>query len=246
VSLAKAVRASLLHFGSAVQRQVLVKALSEFATLWLDEFEQKYLSADAVQILCALATAARHVPPKTPKRLVYRKWKNEVETLLEHVGITDHRERKWHAAPEEILEVTQRLAKLGSKDSVRLVEAVQEVLRFEKRRRPLPAKAPKPEDAKDELPSDSRGLEHNRPEEPVCFDSVLVPQDAELQSLAVPTLKEACYPATRPYGMACSLATLVQGATTEAPEDIVPLPKVEVREQALRVPVEYMTFLRGK
>ena len=140
MSLAKAVRASLLHFGSAVQRQVLVKArsqkkkpksgrvllcaseaLSEFATLWLDEFEQKYLPADAVQILCSLATTARHVPPKTPKRLVYRKWKNEVETLLEHVGITDHRERKWHVAPEEILEVTQRLAKLGSKEAVRLV-----------------------------------------------------------------------------------------------------------------------------
>lgn len=129
VSFAKGIRASVLRFGSGVQRQVMVKAFSEFSILWLDEFGQSYLPADAVQILCALSTTAKRVPPKTPKDRVFDKWKQEVEALLNYTNDPDH---VWHIGPDYILEVTQRLGKLGEEEGVRLVEGIQGVLHARK------------------------------------------------------------------------------------------------------------------
>ena len=98
--------------------QQLLQAFSEFSTLWLEEFSQPYLPAAAVQILCALATTAMRVPPKTPKDGVFRKWRQEVETLLEYC--TDP-QQTFHVSPDDILEVAQRLGKLGETEAVRLV-----------------------------------------------------------------------------------------------------------------------------
>ena len=70
-----------------------------------------------MQILCALSTTARRVPAKTPKEGVYYKWKQEVITLLEYATDLDH---IWHVNPDDILEVTQRLGKLGETEAVRL------------------------------------------------------------------------------------------------------------------------------
>ena len=57
------------------------------------------------------------MPPKTPKDRVFDKWKQEVEALLNYTNDPDH---VWHIGPDYILEVTQRLGKLGEEEGVRL------------------------------------------------------------------------------------------------------------------------------
>ena len=93
------------------------QALSEFSSMWLDEFDQTYLPADAVQIVCALSTTATRVPPKTPKDRIYKKWKQEVESMLEYTSDLEH---LFYVGPDDILEVTQRLGKIGATEGVRL------------------------------------------------------------------------------------------------------------------------------
>eukprot|EP00435_Cladocopium_sp_Y103_P034368 s881_g8.t2 len=136
VSVLKGLRAAVLRFGSGVQRQVMVKALSEFTTIWLDEFGQPNIPVDVLQVLGALTTTSKLVPHKTPLVETGIKWKQQVESLLRtHRGLqaepVDH---SWYISLDDMLSATQRLQKLGAKDAVIVVEEVGALLQSEKKR----------------------------------------------------------------------------------------------------------------
>ena len=97
------------------------EAFEEFASLWLDQFDQETLPADTVQILCVLTTSSRHVPSKTAKRHLAAKWKKQINaTLHSRSHLHDELSHLHHFEPDEILEVTQRLGKLSAKEAVSL------------------------------------------------------------------------------------------------------------------------------
>lgn len=107
----------------------LREAFEEFTTLWLDDFNQKSLPADSVQVVCALTTAGRYVPSQVPKQHLARKWKAKVVDILHQV----ERSKKstifgeglqasvWRFLPDDILDMTARLSKLRMDDALWLV-----------------------------------------------------------------------------------------------------------------------------
>lgn len=156
VSILKGLRAAVLRFGSGVQRQVMVKALSEFTTIWLDEFGQPNIPVDVLQVLGALTTTSKLVPHKTPLVETGIKWKRQVESLLRaHRGLqTETADHSWHISLDDMLSATQRLQKLGAKDAVILVEEVGALLQSEKKRHNdmAVAKSAAPQALKDAAP----------------------------------------------------------------------------------------------
>ncbi|CAE7817681.1 Scube1 [Symbiodinium microadriaticum] len=131
-SAVKHARAQILRFGASYQRQVVVKALEEFSELWFDQFDQLVMPVDSTRLLVALTSTLRNLPNKTPKRQIASKWKEEVDKLF--MPRADGQQglhgidNKWHVTPDEILVMTQRLASVGAKDAVILVESVLSAL----------------------------------------------------------------------------------------------------------------------
>jgi len=108
----------------------LREAFEEFTTLWLDDFNQKSLPADSVQVVCALTTAGRYVPSQVPKQHLARKWKAKVVDILHQVerskkstifGEEGLQASVWRFLPDDILDMTARLSKLRMDDALWLV-----------------------------------------------------------------------------------------------------------------------------
>lgn len=161
-TMIKKVRAWLLRFGSSFQRQVVAKALQEFATLWLEEFKQDGLPTKTLKVLALLTTAKSRVPARTHKKDIPDLWKNQVKVVLSSSGSTEA-PRLYRFSPEELIRTTQRLALLECEDAVELVNGVVELLRAERAGRPsvhiaphmahrghlFPALAPPPREVSD-------------------------------------------------------------------------------------------------
>ena len=97
------------------------QAFEEFATLWLDQFDQETLPADTVQVLCALTSSSKHVPARVPKRHLAARWRKKAEELLHHHSLLSKSEiSTWHFAADDLLDTTQRMSKLAAKDAVYL------------------------------------------------------------------------------------------------------------------------------
>ncbi|CAE7449981.1 ANKRD50, partial [Symbiodinium sp. CCMP2456] len=88
-TMIKKVRAWLLRFGSGFQRQVVAKALQEFATLWLEMFKQDVLPTKTVKVLALLTTAKSRVPARTHKKDIPDLWKNQVKVVLSSASSTE-------------------------------------------------------------------------------------------------------------------------------------------------------------
>ena len=102
-------------------RWISCQAFEEFATLWLDQFDQETLPADTVQVLCALTSSSKHVPARVPKRHLAARWRKKAEELLHHHSLLSKSEiSTWHFAADDLLDTTQRMSKLAAKDAVYL------------------------------------------------------------------------------------------------------------------------------
>ena len=98
------------------------EAFEEFTQLWLDDFHQKSLPADAIQVMCALTTALRQVPSQVPKSQLAQKWKAKVVDLLHNVQGRRNEDGirqavTWRFVPDDILVMTARLSKLSSEEA---------------------------------------------------------------------------------------------------------------------------------
>lgn len=97
------------------------QAFEEFATLWLDQFDQETLPSDTVQVLCALTSSSKHVPSRVPKRVLAKRWRAKAEELLHHHNLISKSEiSTWHFLADDLLNTTQRMSKLAAKDAVYL------------------------------------------------------------------------------------------------------------------------------
>ena len=100
------------------------QAFEEFTELWLDDFNQKSLPADAIQVMCALTTASRQVPSQVPKQHLAQKWKAKVVDIMHQVEGRRTSTRSegphamtWRIVPDDFLEMTARLGKLSPEEA---------------------------------------------------------------------------------------------------------------------------------
>lgn len=132
VSAVRDTRSKIFRFGLTFQRKTVIKAFEEFTELWLDDFNQKSLPADAIQVMCALTTASRHVPSQVPKQHLAQKWKAKVVDILHQVEgrrtsktAQGPRAMTWRIVPDDFLEMTARLSKLSPEEAAWLVSSTQ-------------------------------------------------------------------------------------------------------------------------
>lgn len=95
------------------------QAISDFNSLWLNDFGQTTFPTDAIHVLLILAETSSFVPSQTPLAETGKHWYHHATAFIKG------HERGKPMSPDNLVETRQRLLKLGADDAVDLVPELQ-------------------------------------------------------------------------------------------------------------------------